>query len=119
MTSKIYSEIICSADAMHIELFVTRWMFMPEAESIPGFDPANLDKTKEVLIQLYKRITRPLAEIRKEAGLSQQKLADRFAIPVGTVRKWEQRGCCPLYTRLLIMEVLGQWDPVRDMGVTC
>lgn len=117
MTPKTYAEIIRSADEMPAELFAARWMLMPEAESIPGLDPADLDKSKKVLASLHKRITRSLAEIRKEAGLSQQKLADRFAIPVGTVRTWEQRDCCPIYTRLMIQELLGQWSPEKDMGV--
>lgn len=117
MTTKIYSEIIRSADEMPAELFAARWMLMPEAESIPGLDPADLDKSKAVLISLHKRITRQLADIRQESGLSQQKLADRFAIPVATVRNWEQKGCCPVYTRLMIQELLGQWSPRDDMGV--
>lgn len=117
MTTKTYAEIIRSADEMPADLFAARWMLMPEAESIPGLDPADLDKSKAVLISLHRRITRPLADIRKEAGLSQQKLADRFAVPVATVRTWEQRDCCPIYTRLMIQELLGQWSPAKDMGV--
>ena len=117
MTTKTYAEIVRSADEMPAELFAARWMLMPEAESIPGIDPADLDRTKAVLVQLHERITRPLADIRKAAGLSQQKLADRFAIPVATVRNWEQRDCCPIYMRLMMQEALGQWSPADDMGV--
>lgn len=117
MTTKTYAEIIRSADEMPVDLFASRWRLMPEAESIPGIDPADLDKAKEVLVQLHGRITRPLADIRKAAGLSQQKLADRFAIPVATVRNWEQRDCCPIYMRLMMQEALGQWSPSADMGV--
>lgn len=117
MTTKTYAEIIRSADEMPAGLFAARWRLMPEAESIPGIDPADPDRTKEVLVQLHERITRPLADIRKAAGLSQQKLADRFAIPVATVRNWEQRDCCPIYMRLMMQEALGQWSPSADMGV--
>lgn len=117
MTAKTYAEIVRSADEMPAELFAARWMLMPEAESIPGIDPADLDRTKEVLVQLHERITRPLADIRKAAGFSQQKLADLFAIPVATVRNWEQRDCCPIYMRLMMQEALGQWSPADDMGV--
>lgn len=117
MTWKTYAEIVRSADEMPAELFAARWMLMPEAEEIPGADPADLDKTKAVLISLHRRITRPLADIRKEAGLSQQKLADRFAVPVATVRNWEQRDCCPVYMRIIMQEALGQWSPAADMGV--
>ena len=116
MTTKTYAEIIRSADEMPAELFATRWMMMPDAESIPGIDPTDLDKTKAVLVSLYEKITRPLADIRKAAGLSQQKLADRFAIPFATVRNWEQRDCCPIYMRLMMQEALGQWSPTANMG---
>lgn len=117
MTTKTYSEIVRSADEMPADLFAARWILMPEAESIPGIDPTDLGRTKAVLVQLHERITRPLADIRKAAGLSQQKLADRFAIPVATVRNWEQRDCCPIYIRLMMQEALGQWSPADDMGV--
>lgn len=117
MTTKTYAEIIRSADEMPADLFAARWMLMPEAESIPGLDPADLDKSKTTLASLHNRITRPLADIRKKAGISQQKLADRFAIPVATVRNWEQRDCCPIYMRLMMQETLGQWSPAKDMGV--
>ena len=117
MTTKTYAEIIRSADEMPADLFAARWRLMPEAESIPGIDPADLDKSKAVLISLHRRMTRPLSDIRKEAGLSQQKLADRFAVPVATIRNWEQRDCCPIYTRLMMQEALGQWSPSADMGV--
>ena len=41
MTTKTYAEIIRSADEMPAGLFAARWRLMPEAESIPGIDPAE------------------------------------------------------------------------------
>ena len=117
MTWKTYAEIVRSAYDAPAELFVNRWLLMPEAEEIPGADPADLDKTKQVLLRLHSIINRPVAEIRAAAGLSQSELAARIAAPVCTVQGWEQRRTFPLHVKLMMMELLGQWSPAKDMGV--
>lgn len=117
MTEKKYSEIVKSASEMPEELFVSRWMLMPEIECIPGTQQDDLDKTKKALSKIYKAINLPLSEIRAQAGLSQGKLAARFAIPLSTVCNWEARKCCPVYVRLMIMEALDMWSPYENMGV--
>ena len=40
--------------------------------------------------RIYTFDTPDVAAVRKRLGLSQQKFATRFGIPVGTVRDWEQ-----------------------------
>lgn len=117
MTWKTYAEIVRSAYDAPPELFINRWLLMPEAEEIPGTDPADLDKTKQVLLRLHSIINRPVAEIRAAAGLSQSELAARIAAPVCTVQGWEQRRTFPLHVKLMMMELLGQWSPAKDMGV--
>lgn len=117
MTWKTYAEIVRSAYNVPAELFVNRWLLTPEAEEIPGADSADLDKTKQALLRLHSLINRPVVEIRVAAGLSQSELAARIAAPVYTVQGWEQRRTCPLHVKLMMMELLGQWLPVDDMGV--
>ena len=117
MTYKTYSEIVRSAYGAPAKLFVSRWLLMPEVEDIPGADPADLDKTKQALLRLHTLINRPVSEIRAIAGLSQSELAARIAAPVYTVQGWEQRRTCPAHVKLMMMELLGQWSPVNDVGV--
>ena len=58
--------------------------------------------------QLYDAAHRSVKEIAAAAGLSQRKLAERFAIPYRTMENWcgGQRGC-PEYVRLMMQECLG------------
>src|SRR5262245_66409040 len=52
-------------------------------------DPDAQPLTKRQLARM-KRIT-AVKRLRVELGLSQAEFADRFHIPVGTLRDWEQR----------------------------
>lgn len=117
MTQHVYAQIVDSADNSPAEVFAARWMLLPEAEDIVGMEPSNLDKNKKVLLDLHSKLTRSVGEIRAAAGLSQKQLAERFAIPVFTVRNWEARGRCSIYVRLMMAQLLGQFDPVTEMGV--
>ena len=58
--------------------------------------------------QLWGASHRSVKEIAAAAGLSQRKLAERFAIPYRPVENWcgGQRGC-PEYVRLMMQECLG------------
>jgi len=51
-------------------------------------DPDARPLTKRQLARM-KRIT-PVKRLRVELGLSQAEFAERFQIPVGTLRDWEQ-----------------------------
>jgi putative transcriptional regulator len=50
-------------------------------------DPKPLSKRQ---LDRMVRIT-PVKRLRIELGLSQTEFAERFKIPVGTIRDWEQR----------------------------
>ena len=52
-------------------------------------DPDAQPLTKQQLARL-RRVT-PVKRLRWELGLSQAEFAERFHIPVGTLRDWEQR----------------------------
>ncbi len=56
-------------------------------------------------------------ELRAETGLSQVAFAERFLIPRRTVENWESSSAnsrdCPLYTRMMIADLLGLL-PARD-----
>jgi hypothetical protein len=61
----------------------------------------------EWLGQLWDACNRSVKEIAKAAGLSQRKLAERFAVPYRTAEDWCSRGSCPIYVRLMMQEALG------------
>ncbi len=60
----------------------------------------------EWLGQLWDACNRSVKEIAKAAGLSQRKLAERFAVPYRTAEDWCSRSC-PIYVRLMMQEALG------------
>lgn len=45
-------------------------------------------------------------QLRKQLGMTSQEFADRFRIPVGTVRNWDTRGTMPAYIEFLIREII-------------
>ena len=79
MKSKMKSEFDWSAfDALTDEELLAR------AES----DPDNPPLTEEQLKRM-KRVS-PMRPLRFRLGLSQETFAERFQIPLGTLRDWEQ-----------------------------
>ena len=79
MKSKMKSEFDWSAfDALTDEELQAR------AES----DPDNLPLSEEQLMRM-KRVS-PMRPLRFRLGLSQEAFAERFQIPLGTLRDWEQ-----------------------------
>lgn len=62
--------------------------------------------------QLWDASHRSVKEIAAAAGLSQRKLAERFAIPYRTVENWcgGQRGC-PVYVKMMMQECLELVQP--------
>lgn len=51
-------------------------------------DPDNLPMTVEQMARM--RPVSPAKRIRRKLGLSQEDFAQRFRIPLGTLRDWEQ-----------------------------
>ena len=72
MTYKTYSEFVRSADEHPFELFRSRWLLLPDCESITGWDPADLDHGAELLRDIYDIVNRSIASIRAACGLTQQ-----------------------------------------------
>lgn len=118
MTPKSYAALIASANVLPAERFASSWLLSPDSAAIPGFDPADLDASKRLLLALHAAITRPVREIIRRSGLTQQAFADRFAIPLRTVQNWASgTRTCPAYLRLLLMQQLGQFSPAGDLGL--
>lgn len=44
--------------------------------------------------------------IRKKLGMSQREFAEYYSIPIGTVRNWESRDCCPEYILVMLYDLL-------------
>lgn len=60
---------------------------------------------------LYDAAHRSIKEIAAVAGLSQRKLAERFAIPYRTMDSWCMgERTCPIYVKMMMQEVLGLWQ---------
>jgi len=73
----------------------------------PG-DPEDFDVTEEDLLTAQR--ARQMRKIRQALDLSQEALAERFGIPVGTLRDWEQvRTAAPPY--ILTLYRLIEHDP--------
>lgn len=49
--------------------------------------------------------------LREQLHMTAQEFADRFHIPVGTVRNWDTRGTMPAYIEYLIQEILDSKKP--------
>ena len=60
----------------------------------------------EWLGQLWDAVRRSVKDIARDAGMSQRKLAERFAVPYRTAEDWCSRSC-PIYVRLMMQECLG------------
>ena len=61
---------------------------------------------------LYDAAHRSIKEIATASGLSQRKLAERFAIPYRTMESWCMgERTCPIYVKMMIQELLGLWKP--------
>jgi putative transcriptional regulator len=71
-------------------------------------DPENPPVTGDRLRQM-KRVA-PIKRIRWQLGLSQEDFADRFEIPIGTLRDWEQGRSQPDGAASAYLKVIGR-DP--------
>ena len=67
------------------------------------------------LVRIYDAVHRSVKDIASEAGISAREMAIRFCIPQRTLENWCMSvNKCPLYTRLLLQESLGIYEPNVD-----
>lgn len=45
-------------------------------------------------------------QIREKLGMSQKELAETYNIPIGTIRNWDSRDCCPEYILNMLYDLL-------------
>lgn len=45
-------------------------------------------------------------EIRRDLGMTQQQFAERYNIPLGTVRNWDARNCMPSYLCTVFAQIV-------------
>lgn len=111
MTGKQYC--FCVAEVSHypdVDAYIsdialsTIWGDAPDSP-IPPDRPDQLRT-------IYTAATRTMREIISAAEMTQAAFAEHFCIPRRTVEDW-CRGVreCPLYTRLLMQQCLGLFDP--------
>ena len=81
---------------------------MAEGTDLDTYLRSFINTDEAWLRQLYTAANRSVKDIAKDAGLTQTGLAEYFGIPRRTAEDW-CRGIskCPLYTRLMMQEILG------------
>jgi putative transcriptional regulator len=79
-----------------------------EIEANALSDPDNLPLTPEELARM-RRVPDP-RRIRERLKLTQEQFAERFEIPLGTLRDWEQGVCLPDRAARTLLRVIEQ-DP--------
>jgi putative transcriptional regulator len=75
---------------------------------VPAYDPDNLPRTEEQMANA-KRVPR-VRTLRRQLSLTQEEFAERYQIPVGTLRDWEQHRTVPDATAKAYLKVIAA-DP--------
>jgi putative transcriptional regulator len=79
---------------------------------IAGLDMEALSETPMTKAELDAAPRRPRVFVMRRAlGLTQEEFSARFAIPLGTLRDWEQRRSAPDATAQAYLKVIAA-DPV-------
>lgn len=83
--------------------------FLLKAIESDIWDREDVDKTNrdDYLKQLYIAVKRTVTDIIRESGMTQMKLANYFGIPRRTVEGWIYDNTPPIYTIMMIQEILG------------
>ena len=106
-----YTLISAAAETDDLETYLAEWstsiIFMdPEDESDPDWD-----MIVQTLTQIYNAVHMSVKELLKAADLTQAAAAERFCIPLRTLNNWCVPGAqhreCPLYTKLMMAELIG------------
>ena len=81
-----------------------REMTDEEAEANALSDPDNPPLTEEELKFMRRWVNVP--ELRQRQGLTQEQFSDRYRIPLGTLRDWEQRRREPDGTAKTLLRII-------------
>lgn len=97
MTNKDFNTLMIAAKKEEDkDRFVETW----------GASPLSPCNDNDLLCLVWDAAHMTVQQIRAAATLTQAKLAELFHIPLRTVQCWEQRGSCPIYVRLMMMNIL-------------
>lgn len=106
-----YTLISAAIDTPDFAMFLAEWstsiIFIdPESEAEPDWETIT-----DTLTRIHAAVYMSVKELLHAAGLTQTAAAERFCIPLRTVNNWCASGAqhreCPLYTKLMIAELLG------------
>ncbi|MGH2603748.1 MAG: helix-turn-helix domain-containing protein [Dehalococcoidia bacterium] len=81
-----------------------------EAEANALSDPDNPPATAEQLKFMRRWVNVP--EIRQRQGLTQEQFSDRYRIPLGTLRDWEQRRREPDGTAKTLLRIIDKYPEI-------
>ena len=66
-----------------------------------------------------EKVTNPIKEARKRAGLTQKRMSEILKIPIRTIESWDMgKSKPPLWAELLIIEKLEQIAKERETGIS-
>lgn len=106
-----YTLISAAAETPDLDSFVAEWstsiIFIdPESEAEP-----NWETITDTLTRIHTAVHITVKDLLKAAGLTQTAAAERFCIPLRTLNNWCVPGAqhreCPLYTKLMMAELIG------------
>jgi putative transcriptional regulator len=78
-------------------------------------DPEDGDVTAEGLERGLR--ARTIRKIRSKLGLTQVEFAERFCVPVGTLRDWEQARVTPPDFAVAYIRVIGQHPDIVEQAI--
>lgn len=78
-------------------------------------DPADFDVTSEAMDRAQK--ARIIRKTRTDLKMSQPEFAQRFRVPVGTLRDWEQARVTPPDFAIAYLKVIGRHPDIVAQAV--
>jgi putative transcriptional regulator len=81
-----------------------------EIEANALSDPDNPPATEEQLKFMRRWVNVP--ELRRRQGLTQEQFSDRYRIPLGTLRDWEQRRREPDGTAKTLLRIIDKYPEI-------
>jgi putative transcriptional regulator len=81
-----------------------------EIEANARADPDNPPISNEEL-KFFRRVVN-VREIRKRQNLTQKQFSDRYRIPLGTLRDWEQRGRIPDGAATTLLRIIDKYPEI-------
>ena len=116
MTYKLYYKLVGEAvKEDDRDAYISDWS-LSTVWGDPAPDAEWMQRV-ETLGRIWDAVHLTIREIRAATGLSQVKFGQRFAISPRNIENWESAvNVCPVYTRLLLAQAVGLYQPPEVEG---